>query len=229
MVEQAQDGGMETGSMSKTNLLAWLGGLCFTMGAGLFVIGSSGPVIIIVAAVLVVVGTLALVGARASRARDREGVPSARELPVAAAVGPSRAGTIGAVAGASLGALALLVALFVAEGEARGHGVFHLIFGTIALVLFVALDRWWRPREGTASPRVPLMLVLWLAIAGAFLESIGAAGYDELNSGQRIAWLTSVHNAVAPLGGLTLLVIPIALIVLGSVIVGRIRRSPSVP
>jgi hypothetical protein len=128
------------------------------------------------------------------------------------------------MAGASLGGLALLVALLVAEGEARGHGVFHLIFGVVALVLFFALDRWWRPREGTASLRVPLMLLLWLALAGAFLESIGAAGYDRLNSGQRIAWLTSLHNAVAPLGALTLLVIPIALIVLGSATVGRIRR-----
>jgi hypothetical protein len=45
-----------------------------------------------------------------------------------------------------------------------------------------------------------------------------------LNSGQRIAWLTSLHNAVAPLGALTLLVMPIALVVLGSAIVGRIRR-----
>jgi hypothetical protein len=114
--------------------------------------------------------------------------------------------------------------LLVAEGEPRGHGVFHLIFGVVALVLFFALDRWWRPREGTASLRVPLMLLLWLALAGAFLESIGAAGYDRLNSGQRIAWLTLLHNALAPLGALTLLVMPIALIVLGSAIVGRIRR-----
>ncbi len=218
---------MERGSMSKTNLLASLGVLCFAMGAALFLIGSSGPGIV-VAAILVVVGTLALVGARAFRARDGERVPSGRELP-AATPRSSRAGTIGIVAGASLGVLALLVTLLVAEGEARGHGVFHLIFGLVALVLFVALDRWWQPRKGTASIRVPLMLVLWLSLAGGFLESIGAAGYDRLNSGQRIAWLTSVHNAVAPLGALTLLVIPIALVVLGSAIVGRIRRSPSDP
>jgi hypothetical protein len=55
-------------------------------------------------------------------------------------------------------------------------------------------------------------------------QAIGAAGCDRLNSGQRIAWLTSLHNPVAPLGALTLLVMPIALIVLGSAIVGRIRR-----
>jgi hypothetical protein len=226
MVEQAEDGGMERGSMSKTNILVWLGVLCFAGGAALFVIGSSGQGIIVVAAILVVVGVLALLGARASRRRDGETVPPAREVPAA---GSSRAGTFGAVAGASLGALALLVTFFVAEGQARGHGIFHLIFGLVALVLFVALDRWWRPREGTASLRVPLMLVLWLALAGAFLESIGAAGYDRLNEGHRIAWLTSVHNAVAPLGALTLLVIPLALIVLGSTIIGRIRRSPSVP
>lgn len=219
---------MGTGSISKTNLLVSIGVLCFAMGGALFLIGTTGRGIV-VAAILVVLGTLALVGSRALRSRDPQGVPWARELPVAAATGPSRAGTIGAIAGASLCALALLVALLVAEGQARGHGIFHLIFGTIALALFVALGRWWRPREGTPSLRVPLMLVLWLALAGAFLESIGAAGYDELNSGQRIAWLTSVHNAVAPLGALTLLVIPIALIVLCSVIVGRIRRSPSAP
>jgi hypothetical protein len=61
-------------------------------------------------------------------------------------------------------------------------------------------------------------------VASPVPGSIGSAGYDRLNSGQRIAWLTSLHNAVAPPGALTLLVTPIALIVLGSAIVGRIRR-----
>jgi drug/metabolite transporter (DMT)-like permease len=209
--------------MSKANRLVMLAVLCFATGAALFLTGSSGPGIPLTAIVLVV-GALALVGSLVFRRREPRLPPAGGDLPPAAP-GPSRAGTIGAVAGAAIGAIALLLTLFVAQGEARSHGFFHMIFGVVVVGLFVAVDRWWRPREGTAaaSLRTPLMVLLWVALAAAFLESIGAAGYDRFNSGQRIPLLTSLHGVATALGALGLLMIPIAIAVLASAFVGRLR------
>lgn len=210
--------------MSKANRLAMLCVFCFAAGAALFLTGSSGPGIPLAAIIVLGGGALALVGSLVLRRREPRLAMAGPDL-AQTAVGPSRAGTIAAVVGAAVAAAALLLTLFVAQGEARSHGSFHLIFGVVALGLFVAVDRWWRPREGAAaaSLRTPLLVMLWLALAGALLESIGAAGYDRLNSGHRIPWLTSVHNAATPLGAITLLMIPVAFAVLVSVFVGRLR------
>lgn len=209
--------------MSKANLLAMLCVFCSAAGAALFLTGSSGPGIPL-AAIVLLVGALALVSSLVLRRREPRPAMAGPDL-APTAVGPSRAGTIAAVVGAAVAAAALLLTLFVAQGEARAHGSFHLIFGVVALGLFVVVDRWWRPREGTAaaSLRTPLLVLLWVALAAAFLESVGAAGYDRLNSGHRIPLLTSVHNAATPLGALTLLMIPIAIAVLTSAFVGRLR------
>jgi hypothetical protein len=71
--------------------------------------------------------------------------------------------------------------------------------------------------------RTPLLVLLWVALAAAFLESIGAAGYDRFNSEHRIEWLTTVHNSATALGALALLMIPIGIAVLASVLLGRLR------
>jgi hypothetical protein len=209
--------------MSNSNRLLMLAVICVSAGGGLFLIGPTGRGGLLIAAAAFVVGVLTLVGSLVLR--RREPMPSADAGLPPLAPGPSRAGTIGAVAGTVLGAVALALTLFVAEGEARGHGIFHLLFGVVVLGLFVAVDRWWRPREGTtgASFRSPLLVVLWIALAGAFLESIGAAGYDELNAAHRIEWLTTVHNVVTPLGALALLTIPMALAALAATFVGHLR------
>jgi hypothetical protein len=201
--------------------------LCFAAGAALLLVGSSGPGIPL-AAIVLLVGALALVGSLVLRRHEPRPAVAGPDLAPPAA-GQSRAGTIAAVVGAALASAALLLTLSVARGEARSHGSFHLIFGVVVLALFVAVDRWWRPREGTAaaSLRTPLLVLLWVALAGAFLESVGAAGYDRFNSGHRIPWLTSVHNAATPLGALTLLMIPIAIAVLASVLIGRLRARRS--
>jgi hypothetical protein len=207
--------------MSNSNRILVLAVVCFSMGGALFLMGSGGPGLPI-AAVALGAGALALAGWLVLRRREPR--PSVDASPPLAALGPSRGGTIGAVAGGVLGASALLLTLTVAEGEARGHGMFHLLFGAVLLGLFVAVDRWWRSREGTAaSLRTPLLVVLWIALAGAFLESVGAAGYDELNAAHRIEWLTTVHNAVTPLGALSLLAIPMGLAALAAAFVGRLR------
>ena len=168
-------------------------------------------------------GALALAASLVLRRREPEAPAPARgDLPPAAA-GPSRAGTIGALAGAALGAVALLFAVFVAEREARAHGFFHLTFGLVILGLFIAIDRWWRPREGTAGSwlRLPMLVLLWVGLAGAFLESMGAAGYGSTRD--RIPWLTTVHGIATPFGALGLVMIPVGLFVLASVFVERLH------
>jgi hypothetical protein len=209
--------------MSNSNRLLMLAVVCVSAGGALFLIGPTGHGGLLIAAAAFVAGALALAGSLVLRRRDPRPAPPAG-LPTAPP-GPSRVGTIGAVVGGLLGVLALALTLFVAEGEARGHGIFHLLFGVVVLGLFVAVDRWWRPREGTAgaSFRGPLLVVLWIALAGAFLESVGASGYDEFNAAHRIEWLTTVHNAVTPLGALTLLAIPMGLAALAAAFVGRLR------
>jgi hypothetical protein len=209
--------------MSNSNRLLVLVVVCFSMGGALVLMGSGGPGLPI-AAVSLGAGALALAGSLVLRRREPRSQVDASTPP--ATPGPSRGGTIGAVAGGVLGAGALLLTFTVAEGEARGHGTFHLLFGVVLLGLFVAVDRWWHSREGTttaASFRTPLLVVLWIALAGAFLESVGAAGYDELNAAHRIGWLTTVHNAVTPLGALSLLAIPMGFAALAAAFVAHLR------
>ncbi len=209
--------------MSKIDGLVTVGGVCVLAGAALLLMGTSGPGLT-AAAVTLSVGAIALAGAIVLRRRQPR-TPSA--VPDVRAAGPSRTARIAVVVDAVLGGVAVLLTFTVAQGEARGHGVLHLLFGTVVLALFVAMDRWWRPSEGTAAAsfRTPLLVLLWVAMASAFLESIGAAGYDRFNAGDRIAWLTSVHGFATPLGSLSLLIIPIALAVLASVVVGRLRAA----
>ena len=205
--------------MSKADGLVVVGAISFIGGAALFLIGSSGSGIVL-AAIVFVVGAIALVSAMVLR----RGEPRTVADDVRPA-GPSQVGKVGAFAVGALGTLALVLIFFVAQGEARGHGLMHLIFGATALGLFVALDRWWRPRKGSAaaSLRTPLMVLLWIGTASSFLESIGAAGYDRFNTGARIPWLTSMHGFAVPLGAVSVLMIPIAALVLASVFAGRLR------
>ena len=208
--------------MTRSALLAVVGAICFGVGGALFLVGGSGLAFALVAFAL---GTLALVGFQLLRRRAPR--PTAGSNP--APIGPSRGGGIAAGVGLALGALALVLALSVAEGEARGHGIFHLLFGAVALGLFVAVDRWWRPLEGTtgASLRTPVLVLLWVGAAGAFLESIGAAGYDRFNAGHRIEALTTVHNSATILGPISLLMVPVGIAVLAAAFVGRRRARAS--
>jgi len=210
--------------MSKANLLAMAAVLLLATGSAMLLLGSSGGGVA-PAAIVLGSGALALVGFLVLRRGRPQPTPSGDGRPPAA--GPTRTGVIAAIAGGSLGAVALLLSLSVAEGEARSHAFFHLIFGVIVLGLLVAIDRWWRPRDGSAaaSIRVPLSVLLWIAAAASFLESIGAAGYDRFNAAHRIEWLTSVHNAVTAFGALTLVMIPVGTAVLMYALVDRRRAS----
>jgi hypothetical protein len=209
--------------VSKANLLAMVCVLSFVAGAAILLTGTDGAGLPIVAIALGM-GGVSLAGAVLLRRREPT-PPTEGAALLQPAAAPSRAGTIAAVAGAVLGGVALLLTLFVGQGEARSHGFFHLIFGIVVLGLFVAVDRWWKPRAGTSasSMRTPLLVLLWVALAAAFLESIGAAGYDRFNSEHRIEWLTTVHNSATAFGALALLMIPIGIAVLASVFVGRLR------
>ena len=209
--------------MSKVNLLFAIGVVGCVAGGGLLLTGAAGvgtPIPWIV----LVVGLISLAGAYAVR-RHAPGTSPERVEASDVTIEPGHTWTIAAVAGAALGVVALLLALVVGEGEARSHGVFHWLFGAVALGLLVAVDRWWRPRIGTfaASWRSPVLALLLAGAAAAFLESIGAAGYDRFNAGVRTEWLTTLHNASAPFGTLAVLMIPIAVGVLVSVTVRRMR------
>jgi hypothetical protein len=122
-----------------------------------------------------------------------------------------------------LGLAAAGVAVAVAEGEARGHAVGHLLTGIVCLALFAALGRWWRSSTNSISAtlRGPLLALLWLATAGLFLESLGGAGYDAANEGERIAFLTALHGIAALPAALFVLAAPLSLIALVAVAATR--------
>ena len=125
-----------------------------------------------------------------------------------------------------LGLAAASVAIVVAEGEAQGHAVRHLVSGLLCLSLFAALGFWWRPPTASTSSilRGLLLLLLWLAAVGAFMESLGGSGYDAANSGSRIAFLVSLHGVALPFGALFILAAPLGVVTLVAVIASRAVR-----
>ena len=135
-----------------------------------------------------------------------------------------------AVAGAAMASGTLVVALVVAQGEARGHAFFHLIFGVAALALFTAIGIVWRPSANVSSStgRTPLLGALWVFSMAALSESLGAAGYDRFNEGHRIEWLTTIHGVAGPLSGVGFLLVPIIAVVAAvSLATGWVRRRRS--
>ncbi|MGZ5214567.1 MAG: hypothetical protein ACXWEN_12575, partial [Actinomycetota bacterium] len=128
-----------------------------------------------------------------------------------------------------LGLLAVLVALVVAEGEARGHAVFHLLTGFLCVGLFAALAFPWYPRAGggAASLRGLVLTLLAVAALGAFMESLGGSGYDAANDGHRIEALTTLHSIAAPFGAL-IVAVPLGLITGIGVLIARATRGRTV-
>jgi hypothetical protein len=197
-----------------------VGGLvCLLLGAAMFLTGITPGTIWIgigalsLAGVLMVV-TLHLVrkeiASTATPASTEQGPASGR---VAVAIAPL----------CVLGVAAAGVAIAVAEGEAQGHAVGHLLPGLLCLALFAALARWWRSSTNSihATLRGPLLTLLWLATAGLFLESLGGAGYDAANEGERIAFLAALHGVASPLAALFILAAPLSLIALVAVAASR--------
>ncbi|MDQ3216367.1 MAG: hypothetical protein M3Q18_00655 [Actinomycetota bacterium] len=145
---------------------------------------------------------------------------------------PSRSVLPFAMGGGALVAATVLVAVFVAEGEARGHVFFHLVFGVALLLLFTAVGLMWRYPANTASStgRTVLLFGLWISAAGTLLESIGAGGYDALNQKTRIEWLTAIHGITTPIASIGLLMIPLggitlAILVLRTLLAHRGRKA----
>jgi hypothetical protein len=136
-----------------------------------------------------------------------------------------------AVVGIGLGAIALMVTVVVVKGEAGGHAFGHLVLGAALLGLFAAIGAAWHPRAGSSSSnyRAALLIVLWIASVATFLESIGAAGYDQFNAGHRLEWLTALHGMATPIASLGILLLPLSVGVLAITLVGRLvtrRRGP---
>jgi hypothetical protein len=129
-----------------------------------------------------------------------------------------------AVVGIGLGATALMVTVVVAKGEARGHAFGHLVIGAALLGLFAAIGSTWHPRAGSSSSnyRAALLIALWIASVAAFLESIGAAGYDKFNAGHRLEWPTALHGMETPIAGLGIVLLPLSVGVLAVALVGRL-------
>ncbi|MEA2550273.1 MAG: hypothetical protein QOE25_42 [Actinomycetota bacterium] len=204
--------------MKAARITGGCGLICMLVAAALLLTGSTpfGFVIVVIASVLAVVllaFTFVLVR---------------RETPAAPAVSGqssvSRRIVPATVVSAGLGLVAAIVAIAVADGEAQVHAVGHLVIGLGCLSLFALLGFWWRPPTGSpaASFRGLLLALLWAAVAGAFLESLGGSGYDAANSGSRIGFLTSLHGYVAPFGALFLLAAPLGLTTLAAVGVARV-------
>lgn len=117
-------------------------------------------------------------------------------------------------AAATLLAVGVVEALFVAEGEARGHIVFHLVFATVLLLLFVAVGLLWRsrPRSIASICRGFLLFALALSTTGTLFEAIGAGGYDAQNAQSQIDWLTAIHSNATPIAMLGLPMIPVGML-----------------
>lgn len=128
---------------------------------------------------------------------------------------------------AGLGLVAVLVAILVAEGEARGHAFFHFLSGLLCVGLFAALAFLLHPDAGTgaASIRGLVLTLLAAGALGSFMESLGGSGYDAANVGHRIEALTTLHNIAVPLGGLTLIAIPLGVITGVVLLIARATRG----
>ena len=139
----------------------------------------------------------------------------------------SKRGVIGvAIAWLVLAAISLTLAFTVAEGEARKHATFHLFVGFIAMALFVSIGLLWTPsREGLPTMgRAALLIITAMGAFGQVLESIGASGYDRFNEGHEIEALTTVHNSVGILAPIALFAVPIGLIAVAVLVLGRLLR-----
>jgi len=130
------------------------------------------------------------------------------------------------VTGVAIAWLVLTLAFTVAEGEARKHATFHLFVGFIAMALFVSIGLLWTPsREGLPTlGRSAVLIVTGMGAFGQVLESIGASGYDRFNESHEIEALTTVHNSVGILAPIALFAVPIGLIAVVVLVLGRLLR-----
>ncbi|MGZ4242641.1 MAG: hypothetical protein ACXVQ7_13655 [Actinomycetota bacterium] len=125
------------------------------------------------------------------------------------------------------------MALTVPVGEARGHASAHLATGLVCLALFGALAFPWRPAPGSgaAAIRGLVLLLLTVAAAGSFAESMGGAGYDAANEARRIEALARLHGVALPFSGVAVVAVPLALLTGCVVLVARlvnVRRATGV-
>ena len=193
---------------AKRTLLVALGGalLVFAGAALLAGVADDLPAVVLLAGAVGMLSlAIGLLGRRDERTPDT-GRASSR--------GRSH---VGVIAGslAVFGVVALAVAVVVPVGEARGHAVGHLLTGVAALVLFVLLGQLWHPAPSGAAAaiRVAVLVVLAVAAFGAFLESLGGAGYDAANAEPRIEALAALHGIALPIAALGLPAIPLGLVV----------------
>ncbi len=221
--------------MSKATWFATVSIFCGVAAFGMFLSGSAGPWMPLAGVALGAAGISLIVSLRLRRNRDDRPARE-RDFEQAERARDTGSGAVFLAIGLLLGVVALLVTLLVAQGEARGHGVFHFLFGAASLGLYAAVRSRWQPSADSTSSawRTVLLVTLWISSAAAFLESIGAAGYDEFNSGHRIAWLTTLHGLAGPVAGMVILTIPLSVGVLAIVLVrGRMRahraHTPGTP
>ena len=208
--------------MRSDRILIAAGGVCLLAGASTALAGSSSfPLatlgLLAVGAVLLVIGL--------ERTRNREPGDGPRD--------PARGERLARIVftiDAVLGIAALVAAAFVAVGEARGHAVFHLLTGAIALALFAALAFRWHPAPGSgiALFRGMVLTLLALAAFGSFVESMGGAGYDAANETRRLTLLASLHPVGVPFGGFVMTGIPIGIITVIVVLIAHVthREQP---
>jgi hypothetical protein len=208
--------------MRSDRLLIAAGGVCLLVGASTALAGASSfPLatlgLLAVGAMLLVIGL--------ERARNRERGETPRD--------PARGERLARIAftiDAVLGAAAIVAAVFVAVGEARGHAVFHLLTGLMALALFAALAFRWHPvpGSGVALFRGMVLTLLALAAFGSFVESLGGAGYDAANDARRLTLLASLHPVGVPFGGFVMTGIPIGIITVIVVLIAHVthRQQP---
>jgi hypothetical protein len=208
--------------MRSDRILIAAGGVCLLVGASTALAGSSSfPLATL--GLLALGAVLLVIGLERTRNRSRGDGPRnpARGERLARIVF-----TIDAV----LGIAALVAAAFVAVGEARGHAVFHLLTGSIALALFAALAFRWHPAPGSgiALFRGMVLTLLALAAFGSFVESMGGAGYDAANEARRLTLLASLHPVGVPFGGFVMTGIPIGIITVIVVLIAHVthREQP---
>jgi hypothetical protein len=205
--------------MTNPRITGTAGLACLLLGAGMFLTGVTPGTIWIGIGALSLAGVLMVVTLHLVRKEV-----ATTTAPASTEHGPVARRTLAiTVPLCLLGLAAAGVAVAVAEGEARGHAVGHLLTGIVCLALFAALGRWWRSSTNSISAtlRGPLLALLWLATAGLFLESLGGAGYDAANEGERIAFLTALHGIAALPAALFVLAAPLSLIALVAVAASR--------
>jgi hypothetical protein len=208
--------------MRSNRILIAAGGVCLLVGASTALAGSSSfPLATL--GLLALGAVLLVIGLERTRSRSRGDGPR----------DPARGDRLARTAftiDAVLGIAALVAAAFVAVGEARGHAVFHLLTGVIALALLAALAFRWHPAPGSgiALFRGMVLTLLALAAFGSFVESMGGAGYDAANETRRLTLLASLHPVGVPFGGFVMTGIPIGIITVIVVLIAHVthREQP---